>query len=123
MCGRITQKSNPQKLGLGLTTVNLIEPLQTLARYNGPPGQEHWIIRRNPKTGEPVLDRLWWGLIPYWTKDTKGGRKPMPRAKLSRHSHRSAMPTNVIAVSSLSTTSLSGARSKVRRQSNHMPSE
>jgi putative SOS response-associated peptidase YedK len=77
MCGRITQKSNPQKLGLGLTTVTLIEPLQTLPRYNGAPGQEHWIIRRNPKTGEPMLDRLWWGLIPYWVKDAKGGRKPI----------------------------------------------
>jgi putative SOS response-associated peptidase YedK len=77
MCGRITQKSNPQKLGLGLTTVTLIEPLQTPARYNGAPGQEHWIIRRNPKTGEPMLDRLWWGLIPYWVKDTNGGRKPI----------------------------------------------
>jgi putative SOS response-associated peptidase YedK len=77
MCGRITQKSNPQKLGLGLTTVTLIEPLQTQARYNGAPGQEHWIIRRNPKTGEPMLDRLWWGLIPYWVKDAKGGRKPI----------------------------------------------
>src|SRR5262245_24393021 len=77
MCGRITQKSNPQKLGLGLTTVTLIEPLQTLPRYNGAPGQEHWVIRRNPKTGEQMLDRLWWGLIPYWVKDTKGGRKPI----------------------------------------------
>jgi putative SOS response-associated peptidase YedK len=77
MCGRITQKSNPQKLGLGLTTVTLIEPLQTLPRYNGAPGQEHWIIRRNPKTGEPMLDRLWWGLIPYWVKDASGGRRPI----------------------------------------------
>jgi putative SOS response-associated peptidase YedK len=77
MCGRITQKSNPQKLGLGLTTVTLIEPLQTLQHYNGTPGQEHWIIRRNPKTGEPTLDRLWWGLIPYWVKDGSGGRKPI----------------------------------------------
>jgi putative SOS response-associated peptidase YedK len=77
MCGRITQKSNPQKLGLGLTTVTLIEPLQTMLRYNGAPGQEHWIIRRNPKTGEPMLDRLSWGLIPYWVKNANGGRKPI----------------------------------------------
>jgi putative SOS response-associated peptidase YedK len=77
MCGRITQKSDPQKLGLGLTTVTLIEPLQTLPRYNGAPGQEHWIIRRNPKTGEPMLDRLWWGLIPYWVKEPSGARKPI----------------------------------------------
>jgi putative SOS response-associated peptidase YedK len=77
MCGRITQKSNPNKLGLGLTTVTLIEPLQVPPRYNGAPGQEHWVIRRNPKTGEPMLDLLWWGLIPYWVKDANGGRKPI----------------------------------------------
>ena len=22
-------------------------------------------------------DRLWWGLIPYWCKEEKGGRKPI----------------------------------------------
>jgi putative SOS response-associated peptidase YedK len=77
MCGRITQKSNPQKLGLGLTTLTLVEPLQAPSRYNGAPGQEHWVIRRNPKTGEPTLDRLWWGLIPYWVKNANGGRKPI----------------------------------------------
>ena len=78
MCGRITQKSNPNQLGLKI--VNLIEPLyadNTPPRYNGAPGQEHWVIRQNPKTGERTLDRLWWGLIPYWVKDEKGGRKPI----------------------------------------------
>jgi putative SOS response-associated peptidase YedK len=41
------------------------------------PGQEHWVIRQHPKTGERTLDRLWWGLIPYWCKDRDGGRKPI----------------------------------------------
>ena len=31
-------------------------------KYNGAPGQEHWVIRQNHKTGERSLDRLWWGL-------------------------------------------------------------
>ena len=78
MCGRITQKSNPRVLGLKIAT--LVEPLyadNTPPRYNGAPGQEHWVIRQSPKTGERTLDRLWWGLIPYWTKDPKGGRKPI----------------------------------------------
>jgi putative SOS response-associated peptidase YedK len=78
MCGRITQKSNPKVLGLKIAT--LVEPLyadNTPPRYNGAPGQEHWVIRQNPKSGERALDRLWWGLIPYWTKDPKGGRKPI----------------------------------------------
>jgi putative SOS response-associated peptidase YedK len=78
MCGRITQKSNPKVLGLKIAT--LVEPLytdNTPPRYNGSPGQEHWVIRQHPKTGERTMDRLWWGLIPYWTKDPKGGRKPI----------------------------------------------
>jgi len=77
MCGRITQKSNPQGLGLGLTTTTLVEPLQAPPRYNGAPGQDHWVIRQHPKTGERSLDRLWWGLIPYWVKEANGGRKPI----------------------------------------------
>jgi putative SOS response-associated peptidase YedK len=78
MCGRVTQKSSPNRLGLGLTTVNLVEPLYSLPpKYNGAPGQEHWVIRQHPKTGERTLDRLWWGLIPHWCKDAAGGRKPI----------------------------------------------
>jgi putative SOS response-associated peptidase YedK len=78
MCGRVTQKSGPNRLGLGLVTVDPAEPLYNLPpRYNGAPGQEHWVIRQHPKTGERSLDRLWWGLIPYWCKDAGGGRKPI----------------------------------------------
>ena len=43
------------------------------SRYNAAPGQEHWVIRQNPKTGERTLDRLCWGLIPHWCKDEDGG--------------------------------------------------
>jgi putative SOS response-associated peptidase YedK len=77
MCGRITQKSDPHKLGLGLTTVTLVEPLQAAPRYNGAPGQDHWVIRQNPKSGERSLDRLRWGLIPLWVQEANGGRKPI----------------------------------------------
>jgi putative SOS response-associated peptidase YedK len=77
MCGRITQKSDPSTLGLGLATLTLIEPLWAPPRYNGAPGQDHWVIRQNPKTGDRSLDRLRWGLIPHWVTDAKGGRKPI----------------------------------------------
>jgi putative SOS response-associated peptidase YedK len=73
MCGRITQKSDLTRLGLELTTMTLIDPLPP--RYNGAPGQERWAIRQHPKTGERSLDRLWWGLIPYWTKEAKPKHK------------------------------------------------
>ena len=75
MCGRITQKSPPNQLGLKIVT--LVEPLHVPPRYNGAPGQEQWVIRQNPETGERTLDRLSWGLILHWVKDPTGGRKPI----------------------------------------------
>ena len=78
MCGRITQESSPKRLGLALTTIDLIEPLHAyVPRYNGAPGQDHWVIRENPNTGERTLDRLSWGLIPHWCADVSGGRRPI----------------------------------------------
>jgi len=73
MCGRITQKSNPKVLGLKIT--NLVEPLyadNTPPRYNGSPGQEHWVIRQNSKSGERTLDRLLVGLDPVLDERRKG---------------------------------------------------
>ncbi len=75
MCGRITQKSPPDQLGLNI--VSLVEPLHAPPRYNGAPGQEQLVIRQHPQTGERTLDRLWWGLIPHWCKEADGGRKPI----------------------------------------------
>jgi len=79
MCGRITQKSNPKVLGLKIAT--LVEPLYQTEpippRYNGAPGQQHWVIRQHPQTGERHLDRLWWGLIPHWTKEIAPKHKPI----------------------------------------------
>lgn len=82
MCGRITQKSSPDELRLTIIMGTPDDPRVLKAkqaawapRYNGAPGQEHWVIRQNYRTGERSLDRLWWGLIPSWSKDI--GRKPI----------------------------------------------
>jgi putative SOS response-associated peptidase YedK len=77
MCGRITQKSDPRVLGLKIAT--LVEPLNEppAPRYNGAPGQLHWVIRQHPKTGERRLDRLLWGLIPHWIKESSPRHKPI----------------------------------------------
>jgi putative SOS response-associated peptidase YedK len=77
MCGRITQKSDPRVLSLDVAT--LIEPLNEppAPRYNGAPGQEHWVIRQHPRTGERHLDRLWWGLIPHWIKEAAPRSRPI----------------------------------------------
>ena len=79
MCGRITQKSNPHILCLKIVT--LIEPLvgagEAAPRFNGSPGQDHWVIRQHPKSGERHLDRLRWGLIPHWITDPAPKLKPI----------------------------------------------
>jgi putative SOS response-associated peptidase YedK len=82
MCGRITQKSLPDQLGLSV--ISLIEPLHVPPRFNGAPGQEQWVIRQNPKAGERTLDRLWWGLVPHWVKDADHQRQSGNR-RLASH--------------------------------------
>jgi len=46
-------------------------------RCNAAPSQDLLVIRRNHETRVVSLDPLRWGLIPYWCKDPKGGRKPI----------------------------------------------
>ena len=41
------------------------------------PTQSAPVIRRNPETGERHLDMLRSGLIPFFTSDPKGGRRPI----------------------------------------------
>lgn len=79
MCGRITQSSPPDQLGLRIVfgTPDDRRVREAPPRYNGAPGQEHLIIRQEPKTGKRTLDRLWWGLIPSWAKDPMGGQRPI----------------------------------------------
>src|SRR5687768_13249246 len=76
MCGRITQKTG--ELPGFVTTTGAPDPSRPpQPRYNGAPSQDFWVIRKHPKTGEYQRDRMTWGLIPYWCKDPKGGRKPI----------------------------------------------
>jgi putative SOS response-associated peptidase YedK len=78
MCGRVIQSSGPLKLAI-VDGLNVRDSRLTNhpPRYNAAPSQELLIIRRNHKTSEVSLDPLRWGLIPYWCKDPKGGRKPI----------------------------------------------
>ena len=78
MCGRVIQSSSPLRLaiveGLGVSDSRMgnVRP-----RYNAAPSQELLVIRQNHDTGERSLDLIKWGLIPYWCRDLKGGRKPI----------------------------------------------
>lgn len=78
MCGRFTQSDKT------LPGLDLAVPDEALGggelrptRYNGAPSQDFWVIRRHPQTGAYHRDLLRWGLIPYWTKEANGGRKPI----------------------------------------------
>ena len=78
MCGRVIQGSGPLRFGIVGGVDARDSPVHNFPpRWNGAPSQELLVIRRNPDTGQVSLDPLRWGLIPYWCKDLKGGRKPI----------------------------------------------
>lgn len=79
MCGRITQKSPPDQLGLTITLGTPDDPrIKTpQPRYNGAPSQELLVIRRHPRTGEHRLGYLRWGLIPNWTTEPSPKLRPI----------------------------------------------
>jgi len=76
MCGRIIQASGPRRFAIvdGMSVVDR-RYANLPPRYNGAPSQDILVIRQNHETGERSLDPSRWGLIPYWFKDPKGGRK------------------------------------------------
>ena len=70
MCGRYSYTGNPNHV----TTRLGIESIPSKPRYNMAPGQQAVIIRA--LEGErPALDKLQWGLIPFWAKDPSMGFK------------------------------------------------
>ena len=78
MCGRVIQSSGPVCYGI----VERMDLRDSRAhnyppRWNGAPSQDLLVIRHNHETGQVSLDPLRWGLIPYWCRDPKGGRKPI----------------------------------------------
>ena len=78
MCGRVIQSSGPLRYAI-VDGMNVRDSRfrNYPQRWNGAPSQELLVIRRNHKTGEILLDPLRWGLIPYWCRDSAGGRKPI----------------------------------------------
>jgi putative SOS response-associated peptidase YedK len=78
MCGRVIRARGPIEYaivdGLDVRDSRLSNYPR---RWNGSPSQEFLVIRQNHQSGERSLDLLKWGLIPYWCKDPKGGRKPI----------------------------------------------
>ncbi len=75
MCGRYAIFLPPEALRILFRTSNPLP--NTAPTWNMAPTQAAPVIRRNPETGERHLDALRWGLIPFFTSDPKGGRKPI----------------------------------------------
>jgi putative SOS response-associated peptidase YedK len=124
MCGRVIQASGPLRLaivdGLDVRDSRLTNVPR---RYNAAPSQELLVIRQNHQTGERSLDFLKWGLIPYWCKDPKGGRRPI-NAKAETVSRLPRFGTRMRGAGAFCRWmgSSSGRRSKARRRSSPLPS-
>jgi len=72
MCGRYALYSdiNQIKSHFPIDRVALVEATPS---YNVAPTQEVLAVIR--QEGLNILDKMHWGLVPFWAKDTKGGSK------------------------------------------------
>jgi putative SOS response-associated peptidase YedK len=92
MCGRYRRTTREEELARIYHIPIPVQPDLPIS-YNIAPSQEVLAIRYNPETKQRTLDRLRWGLVPYWANDEKIGFKTInARAETvdSAHSFRSA---------------------------------
>ena len=92
MCGRYRRTTREEELAR-IYRIPIPPQPDLPISYNIAPSQEVLAIRLNPETKQRSLDRLRWGLVPYWAKDEKIGFKTInARAETvdSAHSFRSA---------------------------------
>jgi putative SOS response-associated peptidase YedK len=92
MCGRYRRTTREEELAR-IYRIPIPSQPDLPISYNIAPNQEILAIRLNPETKQRSLDRLRWGLVPYWAKDEKIGFKTInARAETvdTAHSFRSA---------------------------------
>jgi len=92
MCGRYRRTTREEELAR-IYGIPIPSQPDLPISYNIAPSQEVLAIRLNPETKQRSLDRLRWGLVPYWAKDEKIGFKTInARAETvdTAHSFRSA---------------------------------
>lgn len=72
MCGRVIQyrTTGEYAASLGLDPLGA-DRLKIPARFNGAPGHEFLVVRRDPGTKQPLFGALQWGLIPSGADDAK----------------------------------------------------
>src|SRR5258708_31017541 len=76
MCGRYRRTTREEELAR-IYRIPIPSQLDLPISYNIAPSREVLAIRLNPETKQRSLDRLRWGLVPYWAKDEKIGFKTM----------------------------------------------
>src|ERR1700731_1197038 len=92
MCGRYRRTTREEELAR-IYRIPIPSQPDLPISYNIAPSQEVLAIRFKTETKQRSLDRLRWGLVPYWAKDEKIGFKTInARAETvdSAHSFRSA---------------------------------
>ena len=92
MCGRYRRTTREEELAR-IYRIPIPSQPDLPISYNIAPSQEVLAIRFNPETKQRSLDRLRWGLVPYWAKDEKIGFKTInARAETvdTAHSFRTA---------------------------------
>ena len=75
MCGRFASTLPPERIREIFRTLGSTP--NHAPKWNVAPTQAALVVRRHPDTGERRLDTLKWGLIPFFTTDPNGGRKPI----------------------------------------------
>jgi putative SOS response-associated peptidase YedK len=70
MCGRVVQAKDLQAYNNLLAATPGGFP-NAPPHYNGAPGQNYLIGRRDPDSGQFFIEVLRWGLIPSWARDRK----------------------------------------------------
>jgi len=75
MCGRYASYLPPEAVARMFRTVN---PVPNIApNWNVAPTQPALAVRRHPESGARHLDLLGWGLLPFFTKEAKGAKRPV----------------------------------------------
>jgi putative SOS response-associated peptidase YedK len=70
MCGRYRRTTREEELARIYHIPIPAQPDLPIS-YNIAPRQEVLAMRYNPETKQRSLDRLRWGLVPYWANDEK----------------------------------------------------
>ncbi|MGD8377411.1 MAG: SOS response-associated peptidase [Acidobacteriota bacterium] len=78
MCGRYTLTTTGSLIG---DLFDLRETPQLAPRYNIAPSQAAPVVRRDESSGDRVLERLRWGLVPAWSREPPGAEARMINAR------------------------------------------